>query len=169
LWASSSLFDFHIALPPLWDRKTKRSHNNQTSSIFVAATVTEEEELLRIRFWEGSYHAGFGSIFPTEDICSLIPEKEADVAILEEPEHLNWFRVPATPEQVAAAAAAAAVSAAAADSGQPKEEKVDDKEGSGDKVEEQDLGDKSNHSAESKADLNALGWAHKVSHKNTWF
>lgn len=29
-----------------------------------------------------------------EDICSLIPKKEADVAILEEPEHLNWFRLP---------------------------------------------------------------------------
>jgi glycosyltransferase involved in cell wall biosynthesis len=55
---------------------------------------TDEEVKLRIRFWEGSYHAGFGSIFPTEDICSLIPADEADVAILEEPEHLNWFRVP---------------------------------------------------------------------------
>jgi hypothetical protein len=55
---------------------------------------TEEEANLRIQFWEGSYHAGFGSIFPTEDICSLIPADEADVAILEEPEHLNWFRVP---------------------------------------------------------------------------
>jgi len=28
------------------------------------------------------------------DICSLIDDKDADVAILEEPEHLNWFRVP---------------------------------------------------------------------------
>ena len=28
------------------------------------------------------------------DICSLIPDEEADIAILEEPEHLNWFRVP---------------------------------------------------------------------------
>ena len=28
------------------------------------------------------------------DICSLIPNEEADVAILEEPEHLNWLRIP---------------------------------------------------------------------------
>jgi len=54
----------------------------------------EEEKDLRIMFWNGTYHHGFGSIFPTVDICSLIPKEEADVAILEEPEHLNWFRVP---------------------------------------------------------------------------
>jgi hypothetical protein len=47
-------------------------------------------------FWDGTYQEGFGSIFPSCDICSLIPKEEADVAILEEPEHLNWFRVPAT-------------------------------------------------------------------------
>lgn len=47
-------------------------------------------------FWDGAYNDSFGSIFPTVDICSLIPKAEADVAILEEPEHLNWFRNPAS-------------------------------------------------------------------------
>ena len=51
---------------------------------------------LQIRFWLGKYHESFGSIFPIEDICATIPRDEADVCILEEPEHLNWFRVPAT-------------------------------------------------------------------------
>lgn len=54
----------------------------------------EEEPNLKIVFWKGSYHEGFGSIFPAEDICAKIPAEDADVAILEEPEHLNWFRVP---------------------------------------------------------------------------
>jgi len=49
---------------------------------------------LRIQFWEGVYHHSFGSIFPVVDICAQIPSEEADIAILEEPEHLNWFRVP---------------------------------------------------------------------------
>jgi hypothetical protein len=127
---------------------------------------------LRIKFWEGSYHAGFGSIFPTEDICSLIPDSEADVAILEEPEHLNWFRVPATPQPVATAAAAPAPApvAAAADSDGDKEKVDDDKKewssGECKVVEEQEMGDKSNHSTGNTAESNnVLGWAHKVSHE----
>ncbi len=51
-------------------------------------------EHLHILFYSAAYFTAFGSIFPTEDICSLIPVNEADVAILEEPEHLNWFRMP---------------------------------------------------------------------------
>lgn len=44
-----------------------------------------------ISFYDAGYQPSFGSIFPTCDICSLIPDQDADVAILEEPEHLNWF------------------------------------------------------------------------------
>lgn len=58
-----------------------------------------EEGILRIQFYESVYQAGFGSIFPTVDICGLIPDDEADVAILEEPEHLNWIRVPKVNEE----------------------------------------------------------------------
>lgn len=48
---------------------------------------------LKIAFYPALYHDLFGSIFATVDICALIPKEEADIAILEEPEHLNWFRV----------------------------------------------------------------------------
>lgn len=54
---------------------------------------SEEEENLRIRFYSATYNSAFGSVFPRVDICSLIPDDEADVCILEEPEHLNWMRV----------------------------------------------------------------------------
>ena len=39
----------------------------------------------------GRYHDEFHSIFPMGDISSLIPDSEADVCVLEEPEHLNWW------------------------------------------------------------------------------
>lgn len=56
--------------------------------------MAKEMQHLHILFYSAAYWKAFGSIFPTEDICSLIPNDEADVAILEEPEHLNWFRMP---------------------------------------------------------------------------
>lgn len=37
-----------------------------------------------------SYHDEFHSIFPMGDVTALIPDEEADICILEEPEHLNW-------------------------------------------------------------------------------
>ena len=58
------------------------------------ANCIEEEKNLRIQFYPSVYHQSFGSIFPLVDICNLVPDDEADVAILEEPEHLNWFRTP---------------------------------------------------------------------------
>lgn len=56
--------------------------------------MSEEINHLNILFYDAEYWVSFGSIFPTVDICSLIPNNETDIAILEEPEHLNWFRAP---------------------------------------------------------------------------
>jgi len=64
------------------------------------ARCVEEEKSLHIKFYPAVYNEGFGSIFPTCDICGLIPDNEADIAILEEPEHLNWFRVPEEKHQL---------------------------------------------------------------------
>lgn len=40
-------------------------------------------------YWR--FHDEFHSIFPMGDISALIPDDEADVCVLEEPEHLNWW------------------------------------------------------------------------------
>lgn len=49
---------------------------------------------LKIRFYPARYHPGLCSIFAMGNILSLIPDEQADVCILEEPEHLNWYRAP---------------------------------------------------------------------------
>lgn len=45
----------------------------------------------KIRFYPGRYAPEKCSILGVGDITSYIPDDEADIAILEEPEHLNWY------------------------------------------------------------------------------
>jgi hypothetical protein len=81
---------------------TKSGGRRETATIameirkYATEQCNMEEEMnhLHVLFYDAAYWPAFGSIFPTVDICSLIPTQEADVAILEEPEHLNWLRVP---------------------------------------------------------------------------
>eukprot|EP00816_Leptocylindrus_hargravesii_P002202 CAMPEP_0196820976 /NCGR_PEP_ID=MMETSP1362-20130617/77315_1 /TAXON_ID=163516 /ORGANISM="Leptocylindrus danicus, Strain CCMP1856" /LENGTH=647 /DNA_ID=CAMNT_0042200021 /DNA_START=40 /DNA_END=1983 /DNA_ORIENTATION=- len=54
----------------------------------------DAEHGLKIMFYNSRYHSGLGSIFAMGDICSLIPDEDADVCVLEEPEHLNWYKAP---------------------------------------------------------------------------
>jgi len=61
------------------------------------AGMADVANKLNVMFYKGRYHPDYGSIFPVEDLLALIPSEEADVAVLEEPEHLNWFH-PETPE-----------------------------------------------------------------------
>ena len=54
---------------------------------------------IRIQFYPARYHANLSSIFAMGDLCQLIPETSSlgpgspgPVCILEEPEHLNFYR-----------------------------------------------------------------------------
>jgi len=67
------------------------------------AEEADPETGVRMLFYPARYHPGLGSIFAMGDILALMPKgdnataaggEECDVAILEEPEHLNWYRAP---------------------------------------------------------------------------
>ena len=57
-------------------------------------------EKLKIWYYPAKYHSSLGSIFPLISICSLIPDEDADICILEEPEHLNWIPTSTLDEDV---------------------------------------------------------------------
>ncbi|XP_038980666.1 digalactosyldiacylglycerol synthase 2, chloroplastic-like [Phoenix dactylifera] len=45
----------------------------------------------RINFYPGKFSIEMRSILPVGDITESIPDEEADIAVLEEPEHLTWY------------------------------------------------------------------------------
>ncbi|XVF76098.1 hypothetical protein PTKIN_Ptkin13bG0238600 [Pterospermum kingtungense] len=45
----------------------------------------------KISFYPGKFSKERRSIIPAGDTSKFIPSKDADIAILEEPEHLNWY------------------------------------------------------------------------------
>ena len=48
---------------------------------------------LAIAWYGGKYDASYGSVLPRGrgNAGAAVPRRSADVAVLEEPEHLNWF------------------------------------------------------------------------------
>jgi hypothetical protein len=58
------------------------------------AGMPDAADHLNLVFYTARYHAGLGSVFAMGDIIQQLPQDELDVCILEEPEHVNWFRAP---------------------------------------------------------------------------
>jgi len=58
------------------------------------ANMPEAANDLRIRWYTAWQNPAENSIYSMGDITALIPPDEADICILEEPEHLNWYRAP---------------------------------------------------------------------------
>ncbi|XAR69825.1 Digalactosyldiacylglycerol synthase [Bertholletia excelsa] len=71
---------------------TLRSTEEQEAYIqrWVEAGVGFEADF-KISFYPGKFSGERRSIIPAGDTSQFIPSKDADIAILEEPEHLNWY------------------------------------------------------------------------------
>lgn len=74
------------------EKVTGQGSKNEADETNDDESNDDEVDNLQIRFYPARYHTSLGSIFATVDICALVPQAEADIAILEEPEHLTWFR-----------------------------------------------------------------------------
>ncbi len=58
------------------------------------ANMPAESRALRIRWYVAWQNVAENSVYSMGDITALIPDSESDVCVLEEPEHLNWYRAP---------------------------------------------------------------------------
>lgn len=74
--------------------KGKRFSTPEEQETFVRSWVEERTGFpsnFNIRWYPGRFAAEKQSILPVGDLTSWIPDHEADVAVLEEPEHLTWY------------------------------------------------------------------------------
>jgi len=115
-----------------------------------------EANELKYIWYPAFYLAGFGSIFPKVDLCNYIPGELVDVAILEEPEHLNWFRMP--DEEPGSGCVSAATSSDADEQG--VQEKVEKDNESGDSSDDDSITLNHNHTGENMPH-NKFGWTHR--------
>jgi len=58
------------------------------------ANMKDASEELNIRWYTAWQEVLENSLYSMGDIIGLIPEEECDICVLEEPEHLNWYRAP---------------------------------------------------------------------------
>ncbi|KAI2513584.1 digalactosyldiacylglycerol synthase [Fragilaria crotonensis] len=58
------------------------------------AGMKEASEELNLAWYPARLEPAENSIYSMGDITALIPAAEVDICILEEPEHLNWYRAP---------------------------------------------------------------------------
>jgi len=59
-----------------------------------SANLEQASKDLNIEWYTGRQDQSHDSIYSMGDITALIPTEEVDICILEEPEHLNWYRAP---------------------------------------------------------------------------
>jgi len=59
---------------------------------YAGAPKQNNAPLFHLGWYPARYAGGIGSIFGTDDIMSHVDPSENDVVILEEPEHINWYR-----------------------------------------------------------------------------
>lgn len=80
--------DWHDATP-----ETQR--NYIVDWLATAANLPEAATALRIEFYPARYHSALSSIFAMGDVLEgLTATSGRDILILEEPEHLNYYRAP---------------------------------------------------------------------------
>lgn len=87
--------DQQVAYPSNLRFKTPQDQRDYIRNwLAVDANLPRAAKKLNIVFYSAKFVEPLHSVFPMGDISTLIPDEDADVCVLEEPEHLNWFMAP---------------------------------------------------------------------------
>lgn len=76
----------------------KAPENAESQEVYIrewlrnTANMEEASDHLRILFYPAWLNRQENSIYSQGDITALMPEDEIDICVMEEPEHLNWYR-----------------------------------------------------------------------------
>jgi hypothetical protein len=96
--------DVTLLLPWLEDNNDQKTlfngrvfANKSEQELFVRDWIQKnapdaDASTLKLGWYPSRYATGLGSILNLDDITSHIPSDKNDIVILEEPEHLNWYR-----------------------------------------------------------------------------
>ncbi|KAM0941380.1 putative digalactosyldiacylglycerol synthase [Dioscorea sansibarensis] len=99
--AKDGVRDVMLVIPWLSEKDQELVYPNK----IVFTSPSQHENLVRlwleerinftssfsIRFYPGKFAIDKRSILPVGDITEIIPDEEAEIAVLEEPEHLTWY------------------------------------------------------------------------------
>jgi len=89
------LLDQQVAYPSHLRFKTPSEQREFIRNwLVIDANLPTAAKKLNIVFYSSKFVEPYHSVFPMGDISMLIPDEDADVCVLEEPEHLNWFMAP---------------------------------------------------------------------------
>ena len=98
--ARRGLHDVTLVIPWLAPAEQKLIHPSvifetpEEQGAYVRRWVKERcgfEPAMKLDFYPGRYATDKYSIIPVGDVSEYITDKKHDVAVLEEPEHLNWY------------------------------------------------------------------------------
>jgi len=81
-----------------WQNKTQQDQENYIRTwLRDKAGLPEQADPvtgIQIHFYPARYHAGLSSIFAMGDFCEKLPATRDAVCVLEEPEHLSFYKAP---------------------------------------------------------------------------
>ena len=75
-----------------WENANANDQEKYIQNWLETNVTNYSSESVQIHWYRARYHSKLGSIFSMEDVCQRLDPNDDAICILEEPEHLNYYR-----------------------------------------------------------------------------